>query len=60
MANKKLTTTGGKRYAEHGLPDGTVKGINSPEMVSDEYFMGGTGSPDDQADKPFGTTSAGE
>lgn len=57
--NSKLTKTGGKKYSEPGLPDGTVAGINKPEMLSDEYFTGGSGSPEQQEDKPFGTTTAG-
>lgn len=57
MANAKSTKTGGKKYAEPGLPDGTVGGINKAEMLGDEYFEGTSGSPEEQERKPFGTTT---
>lgn len=61
--NAKLTETGGKMYdinlAAAGISGGT-KGINAAEMLSDSYFLGGSGSPDDQGGKtPFGSESAG-
>jgi hypothetical protein len=58
MANAKSTKTGGKAYPVHGLPDGTVGGINKAEMVPlDEYREGTSGSPEQQERKPFGSAS---
>jgi len=56
----KSTLTGGKRYTEPGLPDGTVDGINKAAPYPSETYRAGTsGSPDDQGGpSPFGKATA--
>lgn len=64
MPNVELKKSGGHDYGTPGLSKvkGSVSGINSESeaggITSAEYRMGGTGSPDDQTFKPFGSSSA--